>query len=421
MAQLLPRGPRCWASYLLIGVLASVFAGGCKNEPALLIKATADAKVEQYDLYIRDDEAQQTIFHSGFNPVLAPGEKSADGTGTRDLTKEALKIAVKLSKGGKFTVLLVGVIGTLDGGKPAIGSTQLFWAGRYEIHGATSVAARMLTVQPGDDYDGDLFPDVSSFLQHTPEAVALYSDQLDLLDCDDRVDNPTTADGKVVPIMAAAINPFAAEVCGDGYDEDCNGGIDEACVDADKDGDPKGDDCDDNDAARHHATAMDPFPDPPNCCGYSLGKMGTPDANKDFTGDPVLCPKPRCGDGIDESCRGQGPNDAANDTACVIDADCDGFSPPQDCNDNDPNIHPGAKEICGDGINQSCSPLGPDAGCVACDLDGDGFERNDSAAGCPDMLNQHPGQFDCNDYDAGVFPGASAAAGGKEGGINAQG
>ena len=414
----------CVLAVLAIGAVGAVAPmAGCNKSPSLLLKITADADVEKADLYVRDDASQQIIFHSGFLPTLAPGEKSK--TGARDLTRETLKIAVKLSSGGKYTILLVGVIGEVANGKPAPGATQLFWGGRYEVHGPTTISARLLTVPSGDDADGDFWPDATDFRAHVPAAAELYANSAELLDCNDKVNNPVAESGKPLMLSAASINPFANELCGDGYDEDCNGPGDEPCVDNDKDGDPRGDDCDDNDPARHKPNAMDPFPDPPNCCGYNLGKKDTVDATKDYAGDPLLCPRSRCGDGIDEACLGQGPNDPSNDTKCFIDADCDSYPADQDCDDHDPNVHPGAPEICGNNKNDSCTVVNGvpviDSGCVPCDLDGDGFQRLDAVASCPDANDTHPGMLDCNDYDSGVHPGATASAGNSEGGLNQNG
>jgi hypothetical protein len=399
-------------------------ASGCTSTDAVLLSVRADAPAEQYDLYVRDDNTAQIIFHSGFNPVQAPGEK------VRDLTMQSLKIALKLSRGGRFTLLLVGVIGAVADGKPAPGSTQLFWAGHLGVDGATEISALLLTVPDGDDADHDLWPDAMQFPLDSPQAANLYRGHLDLLDCDDKIDMPMNDKGDTLKVKAADINPFAVEICGDGYDENCNGNADEVCVDKDKDHDPRGSDCDDNDPKRHHATDIDPFPDPPNCCGYSLGKTGTPDEHTDFLftahtcaaaackADMTLCPMKRCGDGIDESCRGGAVNDAKNDTACIVDNDCDGYPAPplgNDCDDNDPTVHPGALEPCGSMKDLNCNGT-INEGCVPCDLDGDGFQRNDPTNGCPNSTDQHPGMFDCNDNDSGVYPGQMDKFGGKEAG-----
>ena len=39
------------------------------------------------------------------------------------------------------------------------------------------------------------------------------------------------------------------------------------------------------------------------------------------------------------------------------DADGDGFSSDEDCNDNDAAIHPGAGEVCDDTIDNDCDEL----------------------------------------------------------------
>ncbi|WP_373046049.1 MopE-related protein [Vulgatibacter sp.] len=71
-----------------------------------------------------------------------------------------------------------------------------------------------------------------------------------------------------------------------------------------------------------------------------------------------------------------------------------------DCNDLDPTVHPGAVDICGDGVDQDCS--GDDLACdcsIQPDADGDGHERVDC------------GGDDCNDGDASVHPGAAEICG----------
>jgi hypothetical protein len=408
-------------------LVASLAATSCTGANAVLLTVSADAPVEQYDLYVRDDANSQILFHSGFTAV------SLSSSNPKDLRNSKLKIALKMPSKGHFTILMVGVIGEVNGSKPAPGATQLFWARRVDVEGTTDISAQLLTVTMGDDADGDLWPDATKFLADNPEAPKLYQNHQDMLDCfDDPTMTPLDSNGNPIKFKAADINPFAVEVCGDGFDENCNGNADETCVDKDKDGDPSTTDCDDNDPKRHHPTSADPFPDPPNCCGYSLGKTGTSDEGTNFlcgtNGSPppcyagncncdmTLCPSQRCGDGIDESCQGK-------DTTCVVDEDCDGYpAPPQgnDCDDHDPNSHPGAVEPCGSTKDLNCDGV-VNGGCVPCDLDGDGYERNDSANGCPDTKDKHPGKIDCNDYDSSVYPGATTNCGGTEEGMTSIG
>lgn len=80
-----------------------------------------------------------------------------------------------------------------------------------------------------------------------------------------------------------------------------------------------------------------------------------------------------------------------------VDADADGFNPPSDCNDANPNINPSASEVCGDGLDNNCNKAA-DENCpgVCLDLDKDGFFGQ---PGCST-------EVDCYDIDAAINPKA---------------
>ncbi len=83
------------------------------------------------------------------------------------------------------------------------------------------------------------------------------------------------------------------------------------------------------------------------------------------------------------------------------DGDKDRYPSGYDCDDNDPTIFPGAKEICGDGIDQNCD--GRDLNANECDLDGDRFS---------------PMKGDCDDGNPAIGPAASERCDGIDNNCN---
>ena len=93
----------------------------------------------------------------------------------------------------------------------------------------------------------------------------------------------------------------------------------------------------------------------------------------------------------------------------VIDNDNDAFSTELDCDDNNPDINPNAKEIC-DGIDNNCDgQVDENVDNVVpwfIDNDGDGFGETGSE---PILSCQQPDGYvdndtDCNDQDDGIHP-----------------
>lgn len=148
--------------------------------------------------------------------------------------------------------------------------------------------------------------------------------------------------------MAADTFPGAAEVCGDGTDQDCDG--------VDPVGDQDGD-------------------------GYEQTLCGGLDCDdSDATVNPAATEV--CNDAIDNDC------DAA--TLDLGDNDGDGSSCDVDCDDFDATAFPGNSEVCDDGVDNDCDPATADLG----DADGDGV--NGATCGGPD----------CDDTNASIYPGA---------------
>jgi hypothetical protein len=206
------------------------------------------------------------------------------------------------------------------------------------------------------------------------------------------------------------VHPGADEIC-DGLDNDCNSVVDDAPVDgsvyyADTDGDGYGaagtdttacappagyvanaDDCDDGDALLHPDTQ---WYDDDDGDGYGDDASGTgcvappsstlsggdcDDENAaTYPGAPELC------DTEDNDCDDAVDDDPSEGTAWYVDDDGDGYGDETsetlvcwgepkgmiaqgfDCDDGDPDIHPGVTEECDDTIDSDCSGR-PDNGC----------------------------------------------------------
>jgi len=233
-----------------------------------------------------------------------------------------------------------------------------------------------------------------------PDVGSLNSWGLEMLAGDDADgDGAVDSCGDCDP-TDASIHPGAAEICGDGIDQDCDGS--DSLIDDDGDGYYSsacgGPDCDDSDPTVNPTVDVD---------GDGADMCVDCDDN-----DPALAPGNTevCGDGIDQDCSGEddlpdADNDGYRGVACGgtdcddsdpnlhpgIDLDGDGADACFDCDDFTPIRNPNNEELCS-GIDNDCNGIVDDR-----DIDEDGFIAGGNCGG-----------DDCDDDDPLLNPGIDA-------------
>jgi hypothetical protein len=100
----------------------------------------------------------------------------------------------------------------------------------------------------------------------------------------------------------------------------------------------------------------------------------------------------------------------------VQDADGDGFSADEDCDDGDAEVHPGAEETCDEVDNDCDGEVDEDVSTTWYpDLDGDGWgDEEEAIVGCEQTSGTVTEPGDCDDQDAESYPGAPERCDGQD-------
>ncbi len=227
------------------------------------------------------------------------------------------------------------------------------------------------------------------------------------------------------------VNPGEAETYYDGIDNDCNPAT--ADTDQDADGYTVDVDCNDTDPTINPSAAEICDGVDNNCDGYvdeGVTIDGWSDLDGDGYGDP-LSPVSTCDPNNTTVVQNDGDCDDSNpdvhpgatetctdtiDKNCdgsvgTVDADGDGYPACEECDDSDPAIHPGATEVC-DGKDNDCDGTvdvnAVDATVWYLDADGDGYgDDATSVTACSQPDGYVPVGGDCNDADTAYNPGAA--------------
>jgi len=210
---------------------------------------------------------------------------------------------------------------------------------------------------------------------------------------------------------APAISPAGVEVC-DGVDNDCDGQADDDAVNA----------------LRWHADADDDgFGDASailDACDQPAGYVSDATDCDDSAATRFPGADERC-NAVDDDCNGLTDEDAVDAATWYMDADEDGagatrltfsaceqppgyVSAPGDCDDLRAETHPGATEAC-DGLDNDCDGSVPaeETATVYLDADGDGHGNPRATLGaCGAPAGWVADNTDCDDANDATYPGA---------------
>jgi large repetitive protein len=218
------------------------------------------------------------------------------------------------------------------------------------------------------DNDGDGYGTPDSFVRACTAPIGYRTHSGD---CDDN--NP-------------GIHPWVTENCSNAVDDNCDDLIDcvsgyedpdcacgSGCPDSDADGYPDilcgGTDCNDNDNTINPGASDvcgDLFDSDCDGCGYYLGGWTCDEDNDGLTKSEEIalgtseCLRDSDFDGLEdgvEDADQDGVVDAGETNPALYDSDNDGANDGADCSPLNPNIHPGAIEICNDGLDNDCDNL----------------------------------------------------------------
>lgn len=224
-----------------------------------------------------------------------------------------------------------------------------------------AVASDAITIEAIGDVNGDGAADLFVGAPNTDHEAGRADVWLSAYDAD--------GDGSIGGVDCddgnPAVHPGAHEVCDElPLDEDCDGVANEGDADGsstwypDADGDGYGDA-----SAPHQACAQPP------------GWVATGDDCDDTDSNVHPAADEAVGDGVDEDCDGfelcpadsDGDGCAGLGVEATVDLRCGARGCAADCDDDNPDVHPGADEVAGDGVDQDCDGIDTPATVIPAD------------------------------------------------------